>query len=76
VYAEKEVSIDARISICLEVPRLEEVLNDMTLSMGDKHTHARAQAETSLHSSPSSATYRVKTLAPKENPRPSSGARG
>ena len=42
----------------------------------DKLTQARAQAEISLLSSPSSATYRVKILAPKENPRPSNGARG
>jgi hypothetical protein len=69
-------TINIRICICLEIPWLEEVLNDMTILKGDKHTHARAQAEISLHSSPSSARYRVMTLAPRENPRPSSGARG
>ena len=67
--------MNARVYICRKIPRLEEVLNDMTLFKGDKHTHARAQAETNLQSSPS-AMYRVKMLAPKENPRPSSGARG
>lgn len=42
----------------------------------DKLTHASTQADVSLDSSPSSATYRVRTLAPSENPRPSRGARG
>lgn len=57
-------------------PKAERALNESIYLKEDKPTQARAQAEISLHSSPSSATYRVKILAPKENPRPSSGARG
>lgn len=76
LYVGKEVSKYARPGIYHEIPWLVEVVSAMTLFNGDTHTHARAQAETSLHASPSSATYRVKTLAPKENPRPNSGARG
>ena len=73
---DKEVRKYARPRVYHEIPWLEEVVSAMTFCNGDRHTHARAQAETSLHSSPSSATYRVKTLAPRENPRPNSGARG
>ena len=72
----KEVSRYARLYVYHVVPWLEEVVSVLTLFNGDRHTHARTQAEISLHSSPSSATYRVKTLAPRENPRPNSGARG
>jgi hypothetical protein len=68
--------MNSRICICLEIPRLGETFNDMSTFKGNEHTHPRTQAETNLHSSPSSATYRVKMLAPKENPRPNSGACG
>jgi hypothetical protein len=73
---EKVVSIDARDRVCHEIPWLKEAINRPILLEEDKLTHAKAQADISLHSSPSSATYRVKTLAPRENPRPSNGARG
>ena len=66
----------SRVSVYGEIPRLEEALNEPIQFRDDKLTQASTQAEISLHFSPSSATYRVKTLAPRENPRPSRLARG